>query len=588
LSARSPRPVGDPLVNVGLLVVVAAFALVLLLRGVGTVAAWLTGLPLPTAGVTDGLGVLASPLDPGAALGAAGLNPFLYWVLVLGALAVVLVSAIWVWRVARNARHGRADDPERLAGTATASEIAAAASSRQLKKNARTYRPSLERATPSDVGYLLGRARGREVWATVEDSVLLIGPPRSGKGLHIVINMILDAPGAVVTTSTRPDNLAVTMEARRAQGRPVAVFDPQRLAPGVPAGLRWSPVRGCEDPLTAMIRATGLAAGIGFGGVENGGFWEGKARMAIQALLHAAALDGRDASSVYQWSQSPTSAADAVRVLQSRQGAAGGWAESLEAMIQSDPRTRDSIWHGIGLAFGALADPRVLAAVTPTERDAFDPAEFLTEKGTLFLLATGAGASASGALVSAFIEDLVEVARRLASRSPGARLDPPLLLALDEIGNLATIPSLPTLMAEGGGSGITTVPVLQSLAQARQKWSENAAHAIWDAAIVKIVLGGASASRDLHDLSELIGERDEETESVTRDYYGAHSAQRSLRRVPILAPNALRTLPFGTGMILLRSAPPIVTRLRPWTARRDVSSLTTQRERVEAILQHSS
>lgn len=588
MSARSPRPVGDPLVNVGLLVVVAAFALVLLLRGVGTVAAWLTGLPLPTAGVTGGLAVLASPLDPGAVLGAGGLNPFLYWVLVLGALAVVLVSAIWVWRVARNARDGRADDPERLAGTATAPEIAAAASSRQLKKNARTYRPSLERATPSDVGYLLGRARGREVWATVEDSVLLIGPPRSGKGLHIVINMILDAPGAVVTTSTRPDNLAVTMEARRVHGRPVAVFDPQRLAPGVPAGLRWSPVRGCEDPLTAMIRATGLAAGIGFGGVENGGFWEGKARMAIQALLHAAALDGRDASSVYQWSQSPTSAADAVRVLQSRQGAAGGWAESLEAMIQSDPRTRDSIWHGIGLAFGALADPRVLAAVTPTERDAFDPAEFLTEKGTLFLLATGAGASASGALVSAFIEDLVEVARRLASRSPGARLDPPLLLALDEIGNLATIPSLPTLMAEGGGSGITTVPVLQSLAQARQKWSENAAHAIWDAAIVKIVLGGASASRDLHDLSELIGERDEETESVTRDYYGAHSAQRSLRRVPILAPNALRTLPFGTGMILLRSAPPIVTRLRPWTARRDASPLTTQRERVEAILQHSS
>lgn len=35
----------------------------------------------------------------------------------------------------------------------------------------------------------------------------VIGPPRSGKGLHIVIPAILDAPGPVVTTSTRPDNL---------------------------------------------------------------------------------------------------------------------------------------------------------------------------------------------------------------------------------------------------------------------------------------------------------------------------------------------------------------------------------------------
>ena len=53
------------------------------------------------------------------------------------------------------------------------------------------------------------------------------------------------------------------------------MFDPQRLAEGVPAGLRWSPVRGCHDPLTAMIRANGLAAatGLSAGGVESGGFW---------------------------------------------------------------------------------------------------------------------------------------------------------------------------------------------------------------------------------------------------------------------------------------------------------------------------
>ncbi len=76
---------------------------------------------------------------------------------------------------------------------------------------------------------------------------------------------------SVVTTSTRPDNLTATLRARRRQGGPVAVFDPQRLAEGIPAGLRWSPVRGCEDPLTAMIRANGLAAatGLSSGGVES-------------------------------------------------------------------------------------------------------------------------------------------------------------------------------------------------------------------------------------------------------------------------------------------------------------------------------
>src|SRR5699024_11294307 len=104
----------------------------------------------------------------------------------------------------------------------------------------------------------------------------------------------------------------------------------------------------------------------------------------------------------------------------------------------------------------------------------------------------GAGPRRPAARGAAFVEARSETARKIAARSRGARLAPPLLLALDEIGNLAPLPSLPTLMAEGGGTGITTLPVLQSLAQARNKWNDNAAGAIWDASIVKIILGGAS------------------------------------------------------------------------------------------------
>jgi type IV secretory pathway TraG/TraD family ATPase VirD4 len=368
---------------------------------------------------------------------------------------------------------------------------------------------------------------------------------------------------------------------------PVAVFDPQHLAEGVPAGLRWSPIRGCDDPLTAMIRATGLAAatGLASGGVDSGGFWEGKTRTALQALLHAAALDNRPPAELFRWTLDPTAASDAVAILTNHRDAATGWADSLASMIDSDPRTRDSIWQGVSLALGALADPRVLDAVTPRPGEDFDPEQFLTHDGTLYLLATGAGAGASAALVAAFVEDLIETVRRLAARSPGARLDPPLLLALDEIANLAPLPSLPTLMAEGGGTGITTMPVLQSLAQTREKWSDNAAGAIWDASIVKVILGGASNSRDLQDLSTLIGERDEYTDSTTIGDYGSRSSQRSMRRVPILPPDRIRTLPFGTALTLLRAAPPIVTALRPWTARDDVGELKSDRVAIEALLQ---
>lgn len=580
-SPTSPRAGNDAFVNLALggLVAVAIFGV--LLRVAGSAAAFLTGQAQPDADLTAGIRVLAAPLDPGSALGAPGLNPVVYWAAVLVLLGAVAAATVALWRLVRRGK-GRTD-PRRLDGAATGPEIAAVASPRALLRRAGTFRPSLEKPEVADIGYLLGTSRGRQVWATVEDSILLIGPPRSGKGLHIVINAVLDAPGAVVTTSTRPDNLTATMRARQKHG-PVAVFDPQRIAPGLSAGLRWSPVRGCQDPLTAMIRANGLSSATNFGSVSGGDFWQGKTTAAIQGLLHAAALDHRDASALYSWALSPTAAGDAVRILQSNPGAAEGWAESLESMLQSDPRTRDSIWQGVALAFSALADPRVLDAVSPRPGEEFDPERFLNENGTLFLLATGAGAGASASLVAAFIEDLVEVARKLAARSPGARLDPPLLLALDEIGNLSPLPSLPTLMAEGGGTGITTLPVLQSLAQAREKWGENAAAAIWDASIVKIILGGASNSRDLQDLSALVGERDEITDSVTIGDYGSRSSQRSVRRVPVLPPDVLRTMPFGLGVVLLRTARPIVTDLRPWTKRADAAELTAGRREIEALL----
>ena len=139
-------------------------------------------------------------------------------------------------------------------------------------------------------------------------------------------------------------------------------------------------------------------------------------------------------------------------------------------------------------------------------------------------------------------------------------------------------------MAEGGGTGITTMPVLQSLSQARDKWGEHPANAIWDAAIVKVILGGTAAARDLQDLSTLIGERDERTDTITIGDYGSRGLQRSTRRVPILPPDAIRTLPLGTGLVLLRSTSPIVTDLRRWTNRPNGKRLANQRTDTEQHL----
>jgi type IV secretion system protein VirD4 len=558
VSAPLPRDGRD----YALFAITAGMALTGILWGAGACSALLAGHPVPHGRLFGGLAALDHLGDPSAGWRNPVGPAALYWALTMVFLALAGALGWAAWRLFRR-------EPRR---------------GEDLLARAATLRPSLSRPGPAEVGYRLGAAQGVGCWASVEDSMLLLGPPRSGKGQNVVIPMVLDAPGAVVTTSTRPDNLTVTFEARAAGG-PVAVFDPEGLAPApelIPA-LRWSVVRGCEWPQTAMRRAAALVAGAAESGVENGAFWRQRTLAAVRCLLHAAALDHRPAAELYRWSHGPARAKEAVAILAGGPGAAPGWDSALDAIIGSDPRTRDAVWAMVANTFSALADPAALAAVSPGEADRFEPEAFLTERGTLYLLGTASEATGTANLVAAFVEDVVHTARRLAAASPGARLDPPLALVLDEAANYA-LPSLPGLMSDGGGSGITTLAVLQSLSQARDRWGREAAGAIWEAAIVKVVLGGSGSADDLTDISRLVGEHDVREVSETLGAEKGRALSVSVRQRPILAPADLRRLGVGRGLLLLRSAPPIVMTLRPWTARRDAPALDAARRRFEAAM----
>ena len=203
----------------------------------------------------------------------------------------------------------------------------------------------------------------------------------------------------------------------------MAVFDPQGLAPGVPSATRWSPIRGCESPQVALVRAKALTSGAA-GGTTDASFWQSAAEQAVRCLLHAAALDGKSSQDLYRWSLSAPQAREAVSILATHPGAAGSWHQALEAILSADQRQRDSIWAMVTIAFASLADPQVLDAVSPGPGEQFDPERFLRERGTVFVLGTSSGASATAGLVGAFVEDVAEAARRLAAASPGARVGP--------------------------------------------------------------------------------------------------------------------------------------------------------------------
>ncbi len=500
-------------------------------------------------------------------------------------MLVIAGGAVLIWRAVRWAIRTGEQDPACIEGLANRRQVETAAGAKLLVRRAGTLRPSLERPEVSQVGYFLGTSQKAQCWASVEDSIFVLGPPRAGKGLHAVIPSILDSPGSVITTATRADNLTATVTARSARG-PVGVFDPQGLASGIPSALRWSPVRGCQRPQTAMVRAAALCADAGRD-VELGSFWRQQTLTALRCLLHAAALGDRGPADLYRWSLAAPAAREAVDILVHATKAAPAWDRALDSIISADQRQRDSVWAMVANALACLADPQVLRSVSPEPGEEFNPATFLKADGALYLLGTASGAASTAGLVAALIEDVVEVARRLAAASPGGRLDPPLGLILDEAANYP-LPSLPALMSEGGGTGITTMAVLQSLDQARHRWGRDAAGAIWDSAIAKIILPGVSNPDDLSGIARLVGDRKEREISETSQPGGAKSVSSSMRDRQILNPATIRAIAPGHALLLLRSAKPIMLTLKPWTARPDAKALRSDRQTVERIIQQAA
>lgn len=479
-------------------------------------------------------------------------------------IAVALVAAALAVTLGVASRHGKAHTRHGMSRAQVSREMG----SLNLRTRAPHTRPSVHagRAPLAELGILIGRdVQSRaQIWSSLEDSLLVVGPPRSGKTAGVVVPTVAAYPGPVVSTSTRPEVARLTAEARTGRG-PCVVFAPQAPdsspAPGVEP-LRWSPSSGCDDPMRAIVRAGALvAAGAGLGAsVTNADYWAASATAVMRCYLHAAALDTRPIGDVLTWAREPSSRVP-VNILRRDPAAAAGWADEL-VQAAAEPRLAANVWSGVRRALDCLADPRVAEACSPLPDHGFDPDEFVASPGALYVWGEPSAQLSVAPLIAALVASVADAGRRRAASAPHGRLDPPLGLVLDEAANIAPLPDLPVLLSDGGGNGITTLVVLQSLAQARHRWGEARASAIWDAATTKLILPGLAHPDDLAALSRLAGEVEIASESTTAGPQGTSATTGTTWR-PRWSPDAIRGLASGHGLVLHRRVAPVEVELIP-------------------------
>jgi type IV secretory pathway TraG/TraD family ATPase VirD4 len=365
----------------------------------------------------------------------------------------------------------------------------------------------------------------RPCWSATEDSVGVVGPPRYGKSSGVVIPAIMSWNGPVVATSTRGDLLRFCGDWRRSlaavRGGDVWVYDPFASEPGAP-GMRWSPLAGCVDPSVCYRRVAAMTA-VAAHGISEGEHWRAGAAVILRAVFHAAALSGQGLVEVRRWlaAQDTREPAD---ILRRADTAARGWADDLQAMERIGDRERGSFYSVARNCLDATAEPKVLASAAASD---LDLDLFLRTGSTLFIVGPSHYQEVAAPIIVGLVDSIAQRAAELAARSPGGRLDPPLLLALDEVANIAPLRSLPALVSEGGGRGIVTMWAAQSLAQLRRRYGTDEQQAILTATTAKLVFGGMSNGADLRDISGWAGEFREAQVTYYSGAAGTHDIVRS-------------------------------------------------------------
>ena len=328
---------------------------------------------------------------------------------------------------------------------------------------------------------------------------LVLGPTQGGKTSCIVVPNVLCAPGAVVSTSTKPDVLRATVAWRSKMGR-CFHFDltGDTSVVGGTTPLGWSPVLGCEDHDRAEDIAEAIAAAARpYAKNTEAAHWVERSKAWLAPVLHAAAIAEKTMASVAKWVWGHE-----IREVQSILSAMGGSdiaRLSLSGIVKTDERERSGI---LSTAAGLLSAYRNESVLRQACEPNFDADHFAASYDSVYITAPADKQDQLAPLVVALIDQIKNaVYRRHLAHSDAA----PVVFALDEAANIAPLPKLPQIASEGGGQGLVLLVAMHDISQARFRWGEQA-KGFFTLFPVKVFFPGIADAETLELISQLGGE----------------------------------------------------------------------------------
>lgn len=351
---------------------------------------------------------------------------------------------------------------------------------------------------PAGSRVALGRNDDGVIRAEECQPILVLGAPRTGKTTGFIVPSLLEWDGPAIVTSVRRDIVDATIPARSARGR-AAVFEPTGRLGDLPR-VGWDPVQLSNTWDEAYSLALWLTHSVPRGGMTDGEFWYAEAHRLLATALRVANATGGSMRHVLTWLQDSTNM---------------GLAQALDTVgrrIEDQPSNIFSAFTGYpdatagsirATALSVLTAYQTEQVLSSTEGEQFDADAFLDGDGnTLYLCVPPDSQQELAPILTGLVRHLIgEVYARDAE---GRRLTRPLLIALDEAGNICRLPDLDRLATTAAGSGMQLVTIFHNMNQAISAYGAERAATILVNHGAMVVFPGMREGRTYQMLDEIL------------------------------------------------------------------------------------
>ena len=417
-------------------------------------------------------------------------------------------------------------------------------------------------------GIILGEWRGRCLMLDGQQGVALAAPPRSGKGVGIVIPNALNWPGSLVCVDIKKENWLLTAGYRQQRGQPCFLFDPF-AEDGLTA--RWNPFFYVSSDPDRRVNDLQRIAEMLYPDPPNvDPFWTASARSLFLGI----------ALYLFETPSLPSTIGEVLRqgMASDDEGFGQHWKRLIEGrnsgrfplspqcvralydVIDLAPVTASSIRKTFTSRLDLWLNPILDAA---TSENDFDLRLLRREPISIYVGVNPDDLHRLRPVLSLFCQQAIGLqTRELPQRNPALKHQ--VMMMLDEFTAIGRIPIIAEAIAYLPGYNVRVVLVIQTPAQLREVYGQNAAETMMKTLAARIAFAPKDVS-DAREISEELGYTTVRVKSWSKpatDWLNpkarrSRSVNVSEQRRALLLPQEVKELSVDEALVFYEGLRPI-------------------------------